>query len=118
MDAYGNGDKSLDGSALRALTNELHLISQDADSLVSSTEMGTMVVERISAAHNKLKADADNSMQQGFSLVEECLIQLVQTLHARRRWLLSYKSTKDIAMNLVSLSEVCISFSTADESHR
>ncbi|KAL8687381.1 MAG: hypothetical protein Q9218_006427, partial [Villophora microphyllina] len=101
VDAYGKGDKSLDRVALRALTNELHLISQDADSLVSSTEMGTMVVERMSAAHKRLRKESDAALQNGFSLVEDSLEQLVQTLHARRRWLLSYKSRKDIAMNLV-----------------
>lgn len=102
VDAYGKGEKSLDRVALRALTNELHLISQDADSLVSSTEMGTMVVERMSAAHRKLIQESDAALQNAFSLVGDSLEQHVQTLHARRRWLLSYKSRKDIAMNLVS----------------
>ncbi|KAL9582173.1 MAG: hypothetical protein Q9203_005608 [Teloschistes exilis] len=101
VDAYGKGEKSLDRVALRALTNELHLISQDADSLVSSTEMGTMVVERMSAAHRKLMQESDAALKNAFSLVGDSLEQHVQTLHARRRWLLSYKSRKDIAMNLV-----------------
>ncbi|KAL8660882.1 MAG: hypothetical protein Q9202_006114 [Teloschistes flavicans] len=101
VDAYGRGEKSLDRAALRALTNELHLISQDADSLVSSTEMGTMVVERMSVAHKILKQESDAALQNAFSLVQDSLEQHVQTLHARRRWLLSYKSRKDIAMNLV-----------------
>ena len=102
VDAYGKGDKSLDRAALRALTNELHLISQDADSLVSSTEMGTMVVERMSAAHGQLQRALEPGSQQALRLVDDSMAQLVQTLHARKRWLLSYKSRKDIAMNLVS----------------
>jgi len=55
VDAYGAGDKSLDRAALRALTSELHLISQDAEALVSSAEMGTMVIERMHAAHGHLR---------------------------------------------------------------
>lgn len=101
VDAYGAGEQFLDRAALRALTNELHLISQDADSLVSSAEMGTMVTERMHAAHGHLKAMSDLTSLQGFTPVDDSLGYLAQTLQARRRWLLSYKSRKDIAMNLV-----------------
>ena len=103
VDAYGAGDKFLDRAALRALTNELHLISQDADALLSSAGMGTMVIERMHAAHANLKTMSDDvTSLQGFTRVDDSLGHLAQTLQARRRWLLSYKSRKDIAMNLVS----------------
>lgn len=103
VDAYGAGDKFLDRAALRALTNELHLISQDADALLSSAGMGTMVIERMHAAHANLKTMSDVTSLQGFTRVDDSLGHLAQTLQARRRWLLSYKSRKDIAMNLVSV---------------
>ena len=117
VDAYGKGDKSLDRIALRALTNELHLISQDADSLVSSSEMGTMVVEQMHTAHGHLAIIFDVQLKQRFARVDDSLAHLVQTLQARRRWLLSYKSRKDIAMNLVSKRICCcfINISVADE---
>lgn len=103
VDAYGAGEKFLDRAALRTLTNELHLISQDADSLLSSAEMGTMVIERMQSAHGHLKAMSDVTLLQGFTRVDDSLGYLAQTLQARKRWLLSYKSRKDIAMNLVSI---------------
>ena len=117
VDAYGKGDKSLDRTALRALTNELHLISQDADSLVSSSEMGTMVVEQMYTAHGHLAVIFGAQIKQRFARVDDSLGHLVQTLQARRRWLLSYKSRKDIAMNLVSKQICCyfINISVADE---
>ena len=104
VDAYGAGDRFLDRAALRALTNELHLISQDADALLSSAGMGTMVIECMHKAHGHLKSMSDVTSLQGFTRVDDSLGYLAQTLQARRRWLLSYKSRKDIAMNLVSLS--------------
>ena len=102
VDAYGKGEEIVDRAALKALTNELHLISQDADSLVAGAEMGIMITERMYEAHRTLKTSAEFRLQRHFSQVGDSLAHLVHSLQARRRWILSYKSRKDIAMNLVS----------------
>lgn len=105
VDAYGKGEEIVDRAALKALTNELHLISQDADSLVAGAEMGMMITERMYEGHATLKASAELRLQPHFCQVDDSLGQLVHSLQARRRWILSYKSRKDIAMNLVSQRE-------------
>lgn len=105
VDAYGKGEEIVDRAALKALTNELHLISQDADSLVAGAEMGTMITERMYEAHTTLKTSVEVRLQRHFCQVEDSLGHLVHSLQARRRWILSYKSRKDIAMNLVSQRE-------------
>ena len=97
--------KLVDRAALKALTNELRLISQDADSLVAGAEMGTMITERMYEAHRTLKTSAEFRLQRHFCQVQDSLGRLVHSLQARRRWMLSYKSRKDIAMNLVSQGE-------------
>lgn len=107
LDAVDNQDKSAElaknRSALKGVTNKLHLVSQDADQLVASTEMATMVAERMFAAHDTLKGGSETSRRHVFAAVDDSLSHLVHSLHARKRWLQSYQSRKDIAMNLVSL---------------
>lgn len=110
VDAYGKGEEIVDRAALKALTNELHLISQDADSLVAGAEMGTMITERMYEAHTTLKTSAEFRLQRHFVQVGDSLAHLVHSLQARRRWILSYKSRKDIAMNLVSQSRTIIHY--------
>lgn len=98
----GKTELALNRDALRGITKNLHMISQDADVLVSSTEMGTMVVERMATAQAYLKTMSDSSSRQGHNQVEDMLNQLMHSLQSRKRWILGYKSRKDIAMNLAS----------------
>lgn len=97
----GKTELALDRDALRGITKNLHMISQDADVLVSSTEMGTMVVERMATAHAYLKTTSEISSRQGHNQVDDMLEHLMHSLQSRKRWILGYKSRKDIAMNLV-----------------
>lgn len=98
----GKTELALDRDALRGITKNLHMISQDADVLVSSTEMGTMVVERMATAHAYLKTTSEISSRQGHNQVDDMLEHLMHSLQSRKRWILGYKSRKDIAMNLAS----------------
>lgn len=97
----GKTELALDRNALKGITKNLHMISQDADVLVSSTEMGTMVVERMATAHAYLRTTSDSSSRQEHIQVEDMLGHLMYSLQSRKRWILGYKSRKDIAMNLV-----------------
>ena len=98
----GKTELALNRDALRGITKNLHRISQDADVLVSSSEMGNMVVERMTTAHAYLKMMSDSPSQQGHDQVKDMLGHLMHSLEARKRWILGYKSRKDIAMNLAS----------------
>lgn len=89
VDGYGNGTLALDRAALKALTNDLHGVSQDADGLISSAEMGTMIAEGMHKAHHTLEMMSDVRLQKGFHPIGESLDNLVESLHARRRWILS-----------------------------
>jgi hypothetical protein len=106
VDGYGNGTLALDRADLKALTNELHGVSQDADSLVSSAEMGSMIAKRMYSAHDTLEIIPDATLQQEYHQIDDSLGHLVESLQARRRWILSYKSRKDTAMNMVSRTSV------------
>ena len=93
---------ALNRDALRGITKNLHKISQDADVLVSSTEMATMVIERMATAHAYLWVPSDSTSQQGSHQVRDMMGHLMHSLEARKRWVLGYKSRKDTAMNLAS----------------
>ncbi|KAF9774849.1 hypothetical protein IL306_007122 [Fusarium sp. DS 682] len=169
VDKYS--ESPFDRSNLKDITNQLHSISQNVDSLYVSAEMGTMVAEHCVRSRRKLlevyrnraplKVDdpneqassenaslelqdtasppdpgnfpitisgstvAESPMQDdnqaespskannedssvfqkrtGFadSNVGDALDYLVESLDSQKRWLQSYKSRKDIAMNLV-----------------
>lgn len=88
-----------DRSKLKELTNQLHKVSQDADSLFASAEMGTIVIEHVIRARDR----ALNLFPQALSDVNvgDSLSYIKQSLDSQKRWLLSYKSRKDIAMTLV-----------------
>ena len=98
----GTTELALNRDALRGITKNLHKISQDADVLVSSTEMGTMVIERMATAHRYLEATSDSPLQQSSRQVRDMMVHLTHSLEARKWWVLNYKSRKDTAMNLAS----------------
>jgi hypothetical protein len=97
VDIYS--ETPFDRRNLKELTNQLHKVSQDADSLFVSAEMGTMVIEHVIQARDR----ALNLFPQALSDVNvgDSLSYIKQSLESQKRWLLSYKSRKDIAMNLV-----------------
>lgn len=97
VDIYS--ETPFDRSNVKELTSQLHKVSQDADSLFASAEMGTMVIEHIIRARDR----ALNLFPQALSDVNvgDSLSYIKQSLDSQKRWLLSYKSRKDIAMNLV-----------------
>ena len=97
---------ALDRNALRGVTENPHVISQTADVLVSSTEMGTMVVERMAVAHADLKNTSDTSSHKKYNQIEDMLSHLKHSLQSRKRWILGYKSRKDIAMDLVNYPQL------------
>lgn len=47
----GKTELTLNRDAFRGMTKNLHMTSQYADVLVSSTDMGTMVLERMATPH-------------------------------------------------------------------
>ncbi|KAK8103021.1 hypothetical protein PG984_016167 [Apiospora sp. TS-2023a] len=97
-----------DRISLKEMTQKLHQVSQDADSLLSSAEMGSMIAAHSLRSREELlglrvtTADSTQSSHPfSRSSVGEALTYLDQSLASQRRWLASYKARKDIAMNLV-----------------
>lgn len=90
-----------DRKNLKDMTEELHQVSQDADSIFSSVEMGTMVIEHTLKARQALLNATGPASIFGTSNVGDTLVYLAQPLESQKRWLKSYQSRKDIAMNLV-----------------
>lgn len=104
LDIVGEYSKEpFDRSSLKAMTEQLHQVSQDADSLLVSAEMGVMVAEHGRRSRSLLQTEILATSNSPFlrSNVGDALEYLVQSLEAQKRWLTSYRSRKDIAMNLV-----------------
>lgn len=97
VDMYS--ESPFDRSKLRELTNQLHKVSQDVDSLFASAEMGTMIIEHVIQARHRALRLFPRALSE--VNVDDSLFYVKQSLESQKRWLLSYKSRKDIAMNLV-----------------
>jgi len=92
-----------DRKILENLTIQLHAVSQDTDSLISSAEMAEMIAERMLSAHARF-VSLKNPVEIRDVLEKhvDSLNYLKSSVQSQKRWLLGYKSRKDIAMNLVS----------------
>jgi len=90
---------------LEKLTIALHDISQTIDSMTGSVEMTGMILRRMQTSHDRF-CDS-NAQVTGVSnaniKISDSLRYLLESADSQKRWLMSYKSRKDTAMNLVSL---------------
>lgn len=83
-------------------TVALHSISQDIDSLLASADMAEMISERMLAAHGRACTQLGNTWPlDKITKTSDSMRYLQASIQAQKRWLLSYKARKDIAMNLV-----------------
>lgn len=106
IDAYAK--EPSDRRNLENITVELHSISQDTDSLPASADMAQMIAERMICAHERFEMVLDEAKIKDKTVkLKDSLRYLQTSIQSQRRWLLSYKSRKDIAMNLVCL-ECCL----------
>lgn len=102
LDVVGEYSKEpFDRKNLKDMTEKLHKVSQDADSLFASAEMATMVVEHSRRSRAALLDNIAPRPSFGSSNVSDALSYLSDSLESQKRWLQSYQSRKDIAMNLV-----------------
>lgn len=92
-------DEPFDRSALKGVTNRLHMISQNADSLLANAKMGATLVQLMLRAREQTSLAVPNSFPN--STVGDALVYILESLATQKRWLSSYKSRKDTAMNLV-----------------
>jgi hypothetical protein len=100
VDIYAKN--TLERKTLEHLTIELHGISQDTDSLLASADMAEMIATRMLAAHTRFKGlSVAEEFRDKTVKINDSLRYLQVSVQSQKRWLLSYKSRKDIAMNLV-----------------
>jgi hypothetical protein len=100
VDAYAKN--TLQRKALENLTIELHGISQDTDSLLASADMAEMIATRMLAAHSRFEElPGAYKIRDKAVKISDSIRYLQVSVQAKKRWLLSYRSRKDIAMNLV-----------------
>ncbi|PNS21110.1 hypothetical protein CAC42_3448 [Sphaceloma murrayae] len=88
-----------DREVFKDLTFKLHRVSQDADFLVSSVEIGITMMDAMMETQSRTA----KSIKQHHKLdhQSDTLHFLKRALESRRRWLYNAKSKKDTAMNLV-----------------
>jgi Mg2+ and Co2+ transporter CorA len=102
LDVVGEYSKEpFDRSNLKEMTDQLHKVCQDADSLAVSVEMGLMIAQNSSRGWNAIRTSRLTRSKSGGSTVGDSLDYITRSLESQLRWLQSYKSRKDIAMNLV-----------------
>ncbi|KAK6511787.1 hypothetical protein TWF481_000693 [Arthrobotrys musiformis] len=100
VDAYAK--KPSDRRKLEKLTTKLHMVSQDADSLLASSDMAIMVSDRMLEAHQVLQPLLFAQFKYDeYHKTADSLAYLRHSAQTHKRWLTSYKNRKDIAMNLV-----------------
>jgi hypothetical protein len=87
---------------LENLTLQLHVVSQDTDSMAASADMAAMIVRRIAESHRRYARSLKNDEKQDILMkTTDAMGYLSASIESQMRWLKSYKSRKDIAMNLV-----------------
>ncbi|KAI6777399.1 hypothetical protein HG530_001344 [Fusarium avenaceum] len=102
LDVVGEYSKEpFDRSNLKEMTDKLHKVSQDADSLAASVEMGLMIAQNSGRGWNAIRTSRLTRSKTGGSTVGDSLDYIARSLESQLRWLQTYKSRKDIAMNLV-----------------
>ena len=101
VDAFAK--EQSDRKALELLTNEMYGVSLDADSLLASAEMADMIMQGMISGHQRYQElEAEHRATSETINVGDSIRYLLNSVQCQRRWILSYKSRKDIAMNLVS----------------
>jgi hypothetical protein len=87
---------------LERLTIQLHVVSQDTDSMTASADMAGMILRRITTAHQRYADSVQaHDKKDGLMKTFDAISYLSMSIESQKRWLNSYKSRKDIAMNLV-----------------
>ncbi|KAK6335172.1 hypothetical protein TWF718_010609 [Orbilia javanica] len=100
VDAYAK--QPSDRRKLEKLTTELHMVSQDADSLLASSDMAIMVSDRMLESHQLIQQLLFAQFKYDeYHKTADALAYLRHSAQTHKRWLTSYKNRKDIAMNLV-----------------
>jgi hypothetical protein len=89
---------------LEHLTIQLHVVSQDTDCMTASADMAGMILRRMGDAHRRYaKGIKEDERQDALTKTTDAINYLSASIESQMRWLNSYKSRKNIAMNLVSL---------------
>jgi hypothetical protein len=85
------------------MTIQLHVVSQGIDAMTANAEMQSMIVRKLMAGHERYRHDTHSLITTDtLTGTSDALQYLADSIESQRRWLLSYKARKDIAMNLVS----------------
>lgn len=105
VDIYSSKPLHEHGRAeLEDMTIEMHVISQEIDSVTAGAEMTAMIVRRMQLAHDRcFTLLGSNPVGDGNTKVSDALRYLLESAESQKRRLLSYKLRKDIALILVSL---------------
>ena len=95
-------------SELEDLTIQLHIVSQETDRMSANVDMSSMVVQRLIGAHERYSnCTQDPGKKNAVAKLDNALHYLLHSIESQQRWLNSYKSRKDIAMNLVGSDVLC-----------
>lgn len=89
---------------LEDLTITLHVVSQESDRMYANVGMTRMILQRMIKAHDRYKDSVNSDVWKRDSVfkTDDALQYMLESIESQQRWLNSYKSRKDIAMNLVS----------------
>lgn len=106
-------------SELEELTIQLHVVSQETDRMSANVEMSSMIVQRLLRAHERYRGNVDEvGKRDSVVKTDDALRYLAESIESQKRWLNSYKSRKDIAMNLVGACDLHLKYRGAHSSAR
>jgi hypothetical protein len=107
VDSYSNSAENTGKDELRAITKELHFVSQNADSLIASTDAAMFLLKKMQEVHTALLENRPEMFSKTYhTRVHDSMMRLLGSMETYVKYLQSWKSRKDTAMNLVSLLKV------------
>ena len=94
-------DTLYDRGTMKSLTFKLHQLSQDAESLIQSADIGIDLLDGLRLAQERFLYCSTFRERPEYPPSMNAATYLKKGIEARKRWLLGAKSRKDTAMNLV-----------------
>ena len=85
---------------LRELTKQLQVISQNADSLLGSSNVSIITAREIQRAHTRFQKD-QRIQSKHCQRITASIDYIIKSMEKQKMWFSNYKSRKDSIMNLV-----------------
>jgi hypothetical protein len=88
---------------LEKMTVELHYISRMIDPLIANADMTATIMREMKTSHDRYCDSQPGANTSNAAIkTSDSIRYLLESAVSQKRWLVSYKSRKDVTLNLVS----------------